>query len=273
VPVADVINPTGPEEKPSTEPEPAAQSDTDTMSETTSAGRRPSRSKRSKRRKRPLWRELPILIGVVLTLTVLIQVLVARVYVIPSESMEATLHGCDGCQNDRVIAERLSYRFSAPTPGDVVIFRSPDTWGRNDVDASATDPVTRFFRWSAALVGLEDPNEQDFVKRVIATGGQTVQCCDMHNRVLVDGKPLNEPYVHWEPGRGTRQHSFAPVTVPPGNLWVMGDNRNDSADSRIQGGGGVRGTVPVANVIGKAQFIVLPLGRMGHIPNPNPQAR
>jgi signal peptidase I len=185
--------------------------------------------------------------------------------------MESTLHGCDGCTNDRVLAERVGYRFSSPRPGDVVIFRGPDSWERTDVDSSNSDPVTRFFRWSATVVGIESPNEQDFVKRVIAVGGQTVQCCDGLNRVLVDGKPLNESYLHWEQGRGDHQRSFAPVRVPPGSLWVMGDNRNDSADSRIQGGGGVRGAVPVANVIGKAQFIVLPPNRWGHIPDPNPQ--
>lgn len=271
MPVADVINPTGPEEKPSARPEESAgrAGEQDGKSETMSDSRRPR--SRFGRKKGSLWWELPVLVGVALLLTILVQALVARVYVIPSESMENTLHGCDGCTNDRVLAERVSYRFSSPRPGDVVIFRGPDSWERTDVDRSAGDPVTRFFRWSATVVGIEAPNEQDFVKRVIAVGGQTVQCCDPLNRVLVDGKPINEPYIHWEQGRGDHQSSFAPVTVPPGALWVMGDNRNDSADSRVQGGGGVRGAVPVTNVIGKAQFIVLPPSRWGHIPDPNPQ--
>lgn len=268
MPVADVINPTGPEDKPSHEPTHA-----ETMApEDTSAGRR-GRTGPKRRKKGSIWRELPLLVGTALVLTVLIQTLVARVYVIPSESMEATLHGCDGCQNDRVLADKVTYRFSSPKPGDVVIFRGPDSWSRNDQDASATDPISHFYHWAASVAGFEAPNEQDFVKRVIATGGQTVECCDVHNRVLVDGKPLSEPYLYWEPGRGRQQRSFAPVIVPPGMLWVMGDNRNDSADSRIQGGGGVRGAVPVSDVIGKAQFIVLPVGRWSHVPDTNPQAR
>lgn len=272
MPVADVINPAGGEEKPSTEPEDSSRrsGEPDGLSETVAGDRRPRI--RWTRKKRTLWFELPILVGIALVLTILVQALVARVYVIPSESMEATLHGCDGCTNDRVLAERVSYRLSSPRPGDVVIFRGPDSWGRTDMDSS-TDPATRFFRWLATLVGIESPGEQDFVKRVIATGGQTVQCCDDRNRVLVDGKPLSEPYLHWEQGRGNHQRSFAPVIVPPGFLWVMGDNRNDSADSRIQGGGGVRGAVPVTNVIGKAQYILLPPSRWGHIPDPNPQGR
>lgn len=276
MPVADVINPTGPEEKPSSHPEESSQraGERDGLPETVGTppvlGGRRARS-RSTRKKGSLWWELPILIGVALVLTILVQALVARVYVIPSESMENTLHGCSGCTNDRVLAERVSYRFSAPRPGDVVIFRGPDSWERTDVDNSASNPVVRFFRWSATMVGIESPNEQDFVKRVIAVGGQTVQCCDRSDRVLVDGKPIREPYLHWEQGRGDHQRPFAPVLVPPGYLWVMGDNRNDSADSRIQGGGGVHGAVPVANVIGKAQFIVLPPSRWGHIPAPNPQ--
>jgi signal peptidase I len=122
------------------------------------------------------------------------------------------------------------------------------------------------------LVGFGSPDEKDFVKRVIAVGGQTVECCDPQNRVMVDGKPLSEPYLFWEPGRGQTQDEFQRVTVPPGHLWVMGDNRNDSADSRVQGGGGVNGAVPITNVIGKAQMIVLPPDRWRGVEATNPQA-
>ncbi|TDD02365.1 signal peptidase I [Saccharopolyspora terrae] len=225
------------------------------------------------KKKSSFWVELPILIVTALVLTVLIQAFLARVYVIPSQSMEQTLHGCTGCNNDRVLVDKVSYRFAEPEPGDVVVFRGPQPWVQNEFTAEeSTNPVAGFFQGAAALLGFGAPDEKDFVKRVIAVGGQTVECCDPQNRVLVDGKPLNEPYVYWEPGRGVGQDEFAPVTVPQGHLWVMGDNRNDSSDSRVQGGGGTNGAVPVDNVIGKAQVIVLPPTRWQSIPEPNPQS-
>ena len=254
---------TGPEEDPK---------DAERSEAAESAQQEHSRRATPKGKKGSFWRELPILIVTALVLTVLIQAFVARVYLIPSQSMEKTLHGCSGCNNDRVLVDKITYRFTDPEPGDVIVFRGPPAWVQNEhqVEESA-NPVVRLFQRGASLLGLGAPNEKDFVKRVIAVGGQTVECCDDQNRVLVDGKPLNEPYIYWEPGRGGTQEEFDPVTVPEGHLWVMGDNRNDSADSRVQGGGGVNGTVPVENVIGKAQFIVLPPSRWQSIPEPNPQ--
>jgi len=93
---------------------------------------------------------------------------------------------------------------------------------------------------------------------VIAIGGQTVACCDSQNRITVDGKPLNEPYIYYLPEAGPPvQSEFGPIKVPEGQLWVMGDSRNNSADSRVPG----HGPIPLENVIGKARFVVLPLSR------------
>jgi signal peptidase I len=262
--VADVKRSTGPEEDPHREAAPGH----------VAGAREVSGTGARRKNKGSFWRELPVLIVTALVLTVLIQAFLARVYVIPSQSMETTLHGCTGCNNDRVLVDKVSYRFSDPKPGDVVVFRGPDTWGRNEFETTeSSNPIARVVQGAASLVGLAAPDEKDFVKRVIATGGQTVRCCGPDNQVMVDDKPLQEPYVYWEPGRGSAERQFAPVTVPEGHLWVMGDNRNDSADSRVQGGGGVNGAVPVDNVIGKAQVIVLPPTRWSSIPEPNPQAQ
>jgi len=239
---------------------------------------RPARGGRGggggRKRKGSFWRELPILIITALVLTVIIQFFLARVYVIPSESMEKTLHGCSGCSDDRVLVDKLTYDFSSPQPGDVVVFKGPQSWDTHEFRSQEpTNPVGQFFQGVTSLLGFGAPDEKDFVKRVIATGGQTVSCCDSQNRVVVDGKPLTEPYLYWQPGHGTSQEPFAPVKVPAGHLWMMGDNRNNSSDSRYQGGGGADAAVPEQDVIGKARFVVLPPSRWQSVSDHDPQQR
>ncbi|WP_324187506.1 signal peptidase I [Actinokineospora iranica] len=233
---------------------------------------RPKRGKhRRPPRRQPLWREILVLIGVALLLTFVIQHFVGRVYSIPSGSMEETLHGCPGCTGDRVFVDKIIYSFRDPEPGDVIVFEGPNTWTENDVKTDEGNAFTRGLRYVGAFIGIAPPNERDFVKRVIAVGGQTVECCDEQNRVLVNGKPLDEPYVYWENGGPDERQKFSRVTVPEGTLWVMGDNRANSSDSRFQGGGGVRGVVPLGKVIGKARYIVLPPSRWRGIGDHNPQ--
>lgn len=224
------------------------------------------------KRKGSFWRELPLLIVVAVVLTFVIQTFLARIYVIPSASMERTLHGCTGCNNDRVAVDKITYRFSEPSPGDVVVFRGPPTWGDNGESGSgggqrSENVLVRGLQSGLSLVGLAPPDEKDFVKRVVATGGQTVACCDPQNRVTVDGQPLDEPYIHYQANLGRTQADFAPVQVPQGQLWVMGDNRNNSADARVHG------PIGVTDVIGKARVIVLPVGRWGGVPDTDPQAQ
>ncbi len=212
-----------------------------------------------------------MLIVVALTLSFLIQNFVARVYVIPSQSMEPTLHGCTGCTNDRVLVDKLSYRFTDPRPGDVVVFLGPPSWDNDFTSNRSGNVVLRGMQEVGALVGLAPPDERDFIKRIIASGGQTVQCCDADGHVQVNGQPLTEPYVvnDFRFEKGTvdcetspkSQRCFAPVTVPDGHFWMMGDNRNNSADSRYHIGDDSRGTVPTGNVIGKARLIVSPISR------------
>ncbi|MER7115959.1 signal peptidase I [Saccharomonospora azurea] len=224
------------------------------------------------KKQRSFWKELPILIVVALVLAFVIQQFIARVYMIPSGSMEQTLHGCPGCTPDRILVDKVTYRFADPGPGDVVVFRGPDAWVEDDPPSdSAGNPIASFFQNVGSAFGLAPPDERDFVKRIIATGGQTIECCDDENRVVVDGKPLDEPYIYWQGGEA-EQRDFGPVTVPEDAVWVMGDNRNNSADSRFQGGGGERGAVPVDNIIGKARLIVLPPSRWDVVSDHNPQA-
>jgi signal peptidase I len=177
--------------------------------------------------------------------------------------MELTLHGCTGCTGDRILVDRITYDFTEPSPGNVVVFKGPPGWDQTaeyNVSGSS-NVVIRWLREFGSSIGIGSPPEYDLVKRVIAVGGQTVSCCDSHDRVMVNGKPLNEPYIYWEPGTAPVQHAFPPVTIPKGDLWVMGDNRNDSFDSRAQNGGGIHGVVPAANVIGIARVIIWPPGR------------
>jgi len=198
-----------------------------------------------------------------LLLTFTIQTFVARVYVIPSGSMELTLHGNNGT-GDRILVDKVVYDFHPPRPGDVVVFKGPPGWDQTEFFVNnETNPALRWLHDLASSIGVAKPDEYDLVKRVIAVGGETISCCDKQNRIVVNGKSLDEPYVYWQPDRGgpAQQQHFGPITVPQGFLWVMGDNRNNSDDSRFQNGGGIRGVVPVGNVIGKARTIIWPPSR------------
>jgi signal peptidase I len=113
------------------------------------------------------------------------------------------------------------------------------------------------------------PSEDDFIKRVIATEGQTVQCCDSEGRVTVDGEPLDEPYIYENTPIDSRV--FGPVTVPEGRLWVMGDHRSASADSKAHIDDRYSGTIGVDDVIGKASIIVWPPSRIGLLDSPDIQ--
>ncbi|WP_156754276.1 signal peptidase I [Actinokineospora pegani] len=224
------------------------------------------------KKKRPFWVELPILLALALVLTIIIQSFIARVFVIPSESMEKTLHGCPGCVGDRVLVDRVVYYFRDPRPGDVIVFERPGTWDQTGLSDANANPVLGWFQDLGAQFGLGTPSEEDVVKRVIATEGQTIECCDAQDRVTVDGEPLDEPYRnHIFPG--DKQEPFAPITVPAGKLFVMGDNRNNSRDSRTQGGGGENGFVPVDDVIGKARSIILPPGRWQGVGDHDPHTQ
>ncbi len=223
----------------------------------------PDGAARDARRSR---RGLALMLAALVVLA-LVPAFVARIYVIPSGSMETTLHGCPGCDNDRVLVDKLAFRFGTPAPGDIVVFTLPDTWTSTELQIphGGENPVVEGVQQLGSLFGIHAADETEYIKRVIAVGGQTVACCDDRNRITVDGVAVDEPYIYFLPEAGPpRQKPFGPVQVPEGELWVMGDSRNDSVDSRAEG----NGPVPLTNVIGKARFIVYPFHRLGAIPAP-----
>ena len=244
----------------------------------------------SGKKKRGALREFAILISIALVLYYVMLTFIARPYLIPSESMEPTLHGCNGCVGDRIMVDKLSYRFGEPRPGDVVVFKGPPNWSIGYQSIRSDNTAIRYLQNALAFVGFVPPDQNDLVKRIIAVGGQTVQC-RADTGLTVDGERLDEPYLDPEtmmadpavyPCLGPE---FGPVTVPQDRLWVMGDNRTHSADSRTHcsnlpadaqrglmcTGDPMAGTIPVDNVIGKAQFIAWPPSRWGGVNSVNPQ--
>jgi len=185
---------------------------------------------------------------VAIAIAIVLKTFVVQPFYIPSQSMEQTLHGCPGCAGDRILVFKPVYKVRDPHPGDIVVFKAPANWDEAGGVTLSPNPVVHAVQWFGQLVGIVPPSEKDLVKRVIATGGQTVRCCDSNGNVQVsDSGPtgpwrsLNEPYIFenspWTPpnAAGVKSpddtRSFGPVSVPKGRLWVMGDHRGDSADS------------------------------------------
>ena len=229
-------------------------------------------------RKAPWW-ELPALVVLAIGIAILVKTFVVQPFYIPSDSMEKTLHGCPGCHGDRILVNKPIYDFRDPHPGDIVVFHAPPGWNDEPVTHPPSNPVLRVIRGFGQLIGFVPPDGQVLVKRVIAVGGQTVKGDPQGDVFVSDSGPngsfrkLNEPYVYAPKVEGP-QVAFGPVTVPKGRLWVMGDHRTDSADSRyhcIPNGpestaddkhcNPSSSTVPIGDVIGKAFVIAWPPSR------------
>jgi len=221
------------------------------------------------KKKGSLLKELPILLIVAFGLAVLIKTFLFQAFFIPSGSMEPTLHGCTGCPGDRVLVNKIVYYFGDPQPGDIVVFEGPETWAPEVQIAEPTNWFSSVLATLGRAIGVGPPNEKDYVKRVVAVGGQTVECCDADGRVLVDGVAVDEPYI--ATNNPLESRSFEPITVPEGRLWVMGDNRAGSADSRSHRTDIYSGTIAVDDVIGKAAIIVWPFSRFTMLDDPDIQ--
>ena len=206
-----------------------------------------------------LRRELPFLVLIALVLALLIKTFLVQAFFIPSGSMEKTLHGCTGCRGDRVLVNKLVYRVRDPHRGEIVVFKGPPSWQPEFAESRPGNFVTRFLHDVGAALGVAAPSNQDFIKRVIGVGGDHVVCCDSAGRITVNGHALDEPYLY--PAARPSDQPFD-VVVPKGRLWVMGDHRNDSADSRAHQTDHL-GTIPVKDVIGRAFVRVWPPSRWG----------
>ncbi|WP_405008028.1 signal peptidase I [Kitasatospora purpeofusca] len=211
--------------------------------------------RRKAKKKRPFWQELPILIGIALLLSLGIKTFFVQAFSIPSGSMQHTLE-----KDDRVLVDKLTPWFGAePERGEVVVFKDPGGW-LDSVPRVKGNAFVEGIRTALGTVGLlPSDNEKDLIKRVIAVGGDTVECRE-GSPVKVNGAALDEPYLY----PGATPCGDAPVgtvTVPKDHLWVMGDHRNDSRDSRFHVNEPGGGFVPVKNVIGRAFVIAWPLSR------------
>ncbi|MFB0617993.1 signal peptidase I [Streptomyces sp. AGS-58] len=222
---------------------------------TDGTGRRPAKP-------RSFWKELPLLIGIALVLALLIKTFLVQAFSIPSDSMQNTLQ-----QGDRVLVDKLTPWFgSEPERGEVVVFHDPDNWLAGEPTPNP-NPVQKVLSWVGLMPSAE---EKDLIKRVIGVGGDTVECKGS-GPLKVNGKALNEPYVY--PGNTPctvdELGGQFKVKVPKGYIWVMGDHRQNSRDSRYNQSDKNHGMVPVDKAVGRAIVKAWPINRWGTLPVPD----
>jgi signal peptidase I len=214
---------------------------------------------RRKRKQRSFWRELPILVVIALLLAVVIKTFAIQAFWIPSGSMENTLE-----INDRVLVNKIVYHIRDIHRGDIVVFNGDGSWDPGPIPTNG-NIFQQFGAGFASMFGFGHPGDI-LIKRVIGIPGDRVACCDAQGQITVNGVALTEQsYLY--PGSAPSETRFN-IVVPPGRLWVMGDNRLWSADSRDHMGDPGGGTVPESAVIGRAFIIIWPPSRWRILPIP-----
>ncbi|MET7569892.1 signal peptidase I [Streptomyces sp. NPDC005492] len=230
--------------------------------QTRTEGQGPGDSTPQAKKPRSFWKELPILIVIALVLALLIKTFLVQAFSIPSDSMQNTLQ-----QGDRVLVDKLTPWFgSEPERGEVVVFHDPDDWLAGEPTANP-NALQTVLSWIGLMPSAQ---EKDLIKRVIGVGGDTVSCSGT-GPLMVNGKALNEPYVY--PGNtpctNDDQGGQFTVKVPKGDIWVMGDHRQNSRDSRYNQSDKHHGMVPVNEVVGRAIVKAWPINRWGTLPIPD----
>ena len=232
-----------------------------------------------RRHRAALWRELGVPLALALVIALLLNAFLVQAFFIPSGSMERTLHGCPGCPGDRILVDKLVHDLRDVRRGEIVVFSGEGSWGGvGALPPEQGGPLARGLTGLRRAVGAAPPSDSDYVKRVIGLPGDRVACCTADGRVTVqpagaqEAVALDEPYLFQDDnlpfcalgsGSALCPAGAEAVLVPAGHLWVMGDHRSASQDSRVNG------TIPQDDVIGRAFAIVWPPSRAGLLAAPD----
>jgi signal peptidase I len=210
------------------------------------------------RKKGSLLKELPILVVVALVVSLLIKTFVVQFFYIPSGSMENTLQ-----IKDRVAVNKVPFISNSINRGDVVVFRDPNNWLPEIVDYNTNKYVAKAKSALVAVGVLPNPAKQYLVKRVIGVAGDHIVCCTKDEKLSVNGIEVTEPYIY--AGNKPSEMKFD-VTVPAGKIWVMGDHRGASADSRYHQDDINKGFVPLSRVTGRVVAVIWPFKNITYVP-------
>jgi signal peptidase I, bacterial type len=234
------------------------------MTEDTTATRveRADRDRSRRRRSLKLFlRDILIILVVAILVSFLIKTFLIRSFYIPSGSMENTLQ-----IQDRIIVNELEPNLVPISHGDVVVFRDPGGWLPPTIPAPQ-NPLAAAVDWALSVVGLSTSDSDDhLVKRVIGLPGDHVTCCNTLGQLSVNGVPIKEPYILLPAGESNASHPFD-VTVPKGDLWVLGDNRWESQDSSLNQKLPGKGFVPITDVVGRAVLVSWPASHWSWLEN------